>query len=518
MLRIGDQLLDGFPVENGIRQGCTMAPVLLNIYMCAVVDQWRNVALTNPEVGIDVMSHRSDQLFNARLSAASSTCATEFQFADDGALLAKTWNGAQSALQLFIDVATSSGLRVNAMKTKFIAVGTGVHETDVAPLRTSAGDVQHVTEFTYLGCLITPDGTTSADVTHCIAAASKAFGRLCKPVFNNRDLPVSTKQNVYTATVLSALLYGSETWTPLQWDVHRLEVFHNQCPSGTDSIIYFYLLYKCLRTIFDIRGKRQQEERLSSSTVRTWWGDTELVTEKIIFRRPTWLGHVIRMSPERLPRLLLFGSLTQTRPQHKPKKRWKDAIRADLKMANVKERDLCDATSCRSTWRSACREAVACAQRTRTEHKIKPVLSDTCGRSFSQPRYMTCHKCTVERPEPVREQSGTVQCNACGRWLLSRGGLANQRCGNDPAHSLSQPRRQQQQQRKPPAVQDGPGLTCLVCQRTFTSISGRTRHKCKLTDIQTTVAPPLECSACHRTLRSTSGRTRHRCSRVTSTI
>eukprot|EP00117_Sycon_ciliatum_P035078 scpid94706/ scgid26657/ len=119
----------------------------------------------------------------------------------------------------------------------------------------------------------------------------------------------------------------------VQRDVRRLEVFHNQH----------------LRTILGISGKRQQEERLSSSTVRTWWGDTELVTEKIMFRRLTWLGHVIRMSPERLPRLLLFGSLTQTRPQHKPKKRWKDAIRADLKMANVKERDLCDATSCRST-------------------------------------------------------------------------------------------------------------------------------------------------------------------------
>ena len=92
------------------------------------------------------------------------------------------------------------------------------------------------------------------------------------------------------------------------------------------------------------------------------------------------------------------------------------------------------------------------------------------------------------------------------------------RCGNDPDHSLSQPRRQQQQQRKPPAVRDRPGLTCLVWQRTFTSISGRTRHKCKLTDIQITAAPPLECSACHRTFRSTSGRTRHRCSRVTSTI
>ena len=146
-LRIGDQLLDDFAVENGLRQGCTMAPVLFNIYMCAVVDQWQNVTLTNSEVGIDVMSHGSDQLFNARLNAASSTCAAEFQFANDGALLAKIWNGSKSALQLFVDVATSFRLRINAMKTKFMAVGTGAHETDMAPLFKQSGPRAYIRDW-----------------------------------------------------------------------------------------------------------------------------------------------------------------------------------------------------------------------------------------------------------------------------------------------------------------------------------------------------------------------------------
>ena len=32
---------DSFAVRNGVRKGCTIAPVLFNLYLCAVVDDWR---------------------------------------------------------------------------------------------------------------------------------------------------------------------------------------------------------------------------------------------------------------------------------------------------------------------------------------------------------------------------------------------------------------------------------------------------------------------------------------------
>ena len=36
----GELLAEEIDVENGLRQGCTMAPVLFNLYACLVVEQW----------------------------------------------------------------------------------------------------------------------------------------------------------------------------------------------------------------------------------------------------------------------------------------------------------------------------------------------------------------------------------------------------------------------------------------------------------------------------------------------
>ena len=36
-MRIGEEMLE---VTNGLRQGCTMAPTLFNMYACVVLERW----------------------------------------------------------------------------------------------------------------------------------------------------------------------------------------------------------------------------------------------------------------------------------------------------------------------------------------------------------------------------------------------------------------------------------------------------------------------------------------------
>ena len=51
-VRVGSQITENFEVRNGLRQGCTLAPTLFNIYISAVVANWRD---RYEEVGVNVL-------------------------------------------------------------------------------------------------------------------------------------------------------------------------------------------------------------------------------------------------------------------------------------------------------------------------------------------------------------------------------------------------------------------------------------------------------------------------------
>ena len=136
-----------------------------------------------------------------------------------------------------------------------------------------------------------------SEVKHCIEAASSAFGRLKKRVFLNHNLAIPTKVAVYRAVCVSVMLYGCETWTSID-DTSR--------PSRhfTSAV--------CKASLASDGGRKYHT--LSSSAEHL-----------LLERQLRWLGHVIGMPDNRLPRRLLYGELTVgQRSVGRPKKRFID--------------------------------------------------------------------------------------------------------------------------------------------------------------------------------------------------
>ena len=76
--------------------------------------------------------------------------------------------------------------------------------------------------FRYLGSIIHYSLTSDADVDYRISKASAAFGALSN-VLRNKHVFNHLKGEIYTALVLSTLLYGCEVWCL------RLRSFHKRC-------------------------------------------------------------------------------------------------------------------------------------------------------------------------------------------------------------------------------------------------------------------------------------------------
>ena len=120
------------------------------------------------------------------------------------------------------------GLTVSISKTKHMATGREATSSDRAPLPSSGGEIEDIEEFPYLGSLIAASGRMDREVEKRIAQASMAFGALRKAVFLEKNLSLKTKRAIYQACVLSVLLYGSESWTPLSKHLKKLNSFHHR--------------------------------------------------------------------------------------------------------------------------------------------------------------------------------------------------------------------------------------------------------------------------------------------------
>ena len=164
-VRVGSSCTTPFAVRNGLRQGCSIAPVLFNLYFSLVMEKWREQrAHVNPGSAVLFRYNINGNLFNQARSKYTLGSVADLEFADDAVLAVLSRQSAQAALSVFHSVAASFGLTVNFTKTKFMGCGNGLSEADLQPLVVAGHAVESVKCFTYLGTSVSPDARAGPEV------------------------------------------------------------------------------------------------------------------------------------------------------------------------------------------------------------------------------------------------------------------------------------------------------------------------------------------------------------------
>jgi hypothetical protein len=121
---------------------------------------------------------------------------------------------------------------------------------------------------------------------------------------------------MYRTIILPVVLYGCETWSVTLREEHRLRVFGN----------------RVLRGIFGPKGDDVTGEwrKLHNGELHDLYSSPDIIRQ-IKSRRMRWAGHVARMGEGRNVYRVLVGKPEGKRPLVRPRRRWEDGIKMDLR-------------------------------------------------------------------------------------------------------------------------------------------------------------------------------------------
>ena len=192
-----------FPVNNGVRQGCVLAPVLFNIYFSYLIRH----AFEGNDEGIYLISRHDGGLFNISRFRAKTKVrempVRELLFADDVALVAHSEESLQRLLDKFSESCKSFGLRISLKKTVIMHQGSVGSNSEITLDRNSLSSVD---KFCYLGSTITKNLDLNDEISKRISKAAMNFGLLKKRAWENNRLSTKVKIHIHETCVLSSFL------------------------------------------------------------------------------------------------------------------------------------------------------------------------------------------------------------------------------------------------------------------------------------------------------------------------
>ena len=285
-------MTDRFKVKVGLHQGSTLSPFLFAMVMDRLTDEIR---LESPWT---------------------------MMFADDIMICRESREQAEASLERWRYALERRGMIVSRSKTEYMCVN---EREGGGMVRLQGVEVGKVDGFKYLGSTVQSNGECGREVKKRVQAGWSGWRRVAG-VICDRRVAARVKGKVYKTVVRPAMLYGLEAVALTKRQEAELEVAE----------------LKMLRFSLGVtRMDRIRNEYIRGTAQVGRFGD------KVREARLRWFGHVHRREAEYIGRRMLKMEPPGRRRRGRPKKRFMDAVRADMRVVGVSMEDVED----RAKWR-----------------------------------------------------------------------------------------------------------------------------------------------------------------------
>ncbi|GFR62379.1 endonuclease-reverse transcriptase [Elysia marginata] len=195
-------------------------------------------------------------------------------------------------------------MEISAEKTKIM---TYCKESSKKEIKVNGQILESVRNFKYLGSIISDEGS-KPEILSRIAQTIVALTKL-KPIWNNKNIAISSKIRLLRSLVMSIFLYACESWT-LNADTERRI-------RATEM--------RCYRRLLSISHKEHITNEEVRQRIENAIGPHVDLLTIVRQRKLKWYGHTTRSSG--LAKTIMQGTVNRGRRRGRQKKRWEDNIK-----------------------------------------------------------------------------------------------------------------------------------------------------------------------------------------------
>jgi hypothetical protein len=192
-------LSDSFPIQNGLKQGDALSPLLLNVTL---------------EYAIRKVQENQMRL---KLNGTHQLLA----YADDVNLLRDNIDTIKKNTETLIDASKEVGLEINVEKTKYMLLSSHKDVGQKRDIKIADSSFENVSQFKYLGTTATNQNLIQEEIKKRLNS-----GNAC--LLSSRLMSTNLKIRIYKTIILPVVLYGCETCSLTLREKHRLRVFENR--------------------------------------------------------------------------------------------------------------------------------------------------------------------------------------------------------------------------------------------------------------------------------------------------
>ena len=240
-------------IKKGVRQGCTLSPLIFNAYIQEAIDIIRD----KTQLGIKINGYRIDML----------------RFADDIAIVAENERDLRKILKTMeLIMEKDLHMKMNSKKTKIVVCS----RDNPRRTRIKLNDneiIEQVEDFTYLGSIISSDGKCKKEIIKRICQAKVAFNKK-RSLFTSKNIDLRIRKKLLKTYIWSIMLYGCETWIIAKEERRRIEAFEMWCYRRMEKIRW--------------------TDRMTNEEVLERVSEKKSIWKSIQKRRNELIGHILR--------------------------------------------------------------------------------------------------------------------------------------------------------------------------------------------------------------------------------